>query len=215
MLVYAGVLLLCLAGAPALATEEPQYELIRTYPEFELRRYEPHLVAEMQVSGDFDGVGSTAFRVLADYIFGNNRKRESIEMTAPVSQRPSDGEEGEEIGMTAPVKQQPASEGESYVVSFVMPARYTLDTLPEPLDERIRIREEPGQLVAARRYSGRWTHANYQDNLETLREGLARADLRPVWAPVYARYNSPFSLWFLRRNEVLIEVEAPESIELR
>ncbi len=197
---------------PALAIEEPRYELIQTYPEFELRRYEPHLIAEMRVSGDFDGVGNTAFRVLADYIFGNNRRREDIEMTAPVSQRSS---ESEEIGMTAPVKQQPAAADGSYVVSFVMPARYTLDTLPEPVDERIQIREEPGRLMAARRYSGRWTRANYEDNLKALREGLAQTGLRPIGAPVYARYNSPFSLWFLRRNEVLVEVQEPESREPR
>jgi hypothetical protein len=212
MLVYAGVLLLCLLGGPALAIEEPTYDLLSSYREFELRRYSPHLVAEMEVGGDFDAVGSTAFRVLADYIFGNNRRRERIEMTAPVSQRAS---EGEKIGMTAPVTQRSAEGGNSYIVSFVMPARYTLDTLPEPVDGRIRIRQEAGSVMAARRYSGRWTQANYEENLKALREGLARADLRPIGAPVYARYNSPFSLWFLRRNEVLIEVQAPESRDPR
>jgi hypothetical protein len=195
-----------------LAIEEPTYELVSSYPEFELRRYSPHLVAEMEVSGDFDAVGSTAFRVLADYIFGNNRVSERIEMTAPVTQRAS---EGETIGMTAPVTQRSAEGGDRYIVSFVMPARFNLDTLPEPVDGRIRIREEAGRLMAARRYSGRWTRANYDENLKALGEGLARADLRPIGAPVYARYNSPFSLWFLRRNEVLIEVQAPEQRELR
>jgi hypothetical protein len=151
-------------------------------------------------------VGNQAFRILAGYIFGDNRRREKMEMTAPVNQRPAT-EDGENIGRAAPVTQESGAGDRAYVLSFVMPSRYTLETLPEPVDSRVRLGREPAKLMAVRRYSGRWTWANYRKNEGALLRALAGAGLRPVSAPVYARYNSPFSLWFLRRNEVMVEVE--------
>lgn len=202
---------LLLAGANAVAIEEPKYEVVKTYPGFELRRYAPYVVAETEVTGDFDEVGNKAFRILADYIFGNNRAQAKIEMTAPVNQRPA-AADSEKIGMTAPVMQRPKDETDAdiFVLSFVMPSRYRLETLPEPADPRVRLREEPAKLMAVRRYSGRWTQANYSENEVLLLGAVDKAGLRPAAAPVYARYNSPFSLWFLRRNEVMVEVEASE-----
>ena len=123
---------LALVGANAMAYEEPTYQVVQTFPEFELRRYEPYLVAQTQVTGDFDEAGNKAFRILAGYIFGDNRRREKMEMTAPVNQSPAAGE-GEKIEMAAPVTQESAARaGESgnYVLSFVMPSRYTWETLP-------------------------------------------------------------------------------------
>jgi hypothetical protein len=205
---------LLLAGANAMAIEEPGYEVLKTYPEFELRRYAPYLVAETEVTGEFDQVGNRAFRILAGYIFGNNRSQEKMAMTAPVNQRPTVAE-GEKLAMTAPVSQRPkegAGQG-TYVLSFVMPSGYTLDTLPEPLDPRVRLREEPARLMAARRYSGLWSESNYQANEVALLAAVERVGLTPVSAPVYARYNSPFSLWFLRRNEVMVEVSESRDVE--
>lgn len=214
-----GIGLWLLGVTPAMAIEEPTYEVVRTFPEFELRRYPPYVVAETEVEGPFDEAGNQAFRILADYIFGNNREATKIAMTAPVSQRPADS--GERIEMTAPVVQRPAgvesgtaggismrgTEGETFIVSFVMPSRFTLETLPVPTNPAVRLRSEPGKLMAVRRYSGRWTEAAYRDNESRLLDALADADLTAVAAPVYARYNSPFSLWFMRRNEVMVEVE--------
>ena len=201
--------LLLLAGANALAIEEPSYQVVQTYPDFELRRYAPYLVAETEVSGDFDKVGNRAFRILAAYIFGENRGQRKMEMTAPVSQRPV-ARGGEKIEMTAPVTQRPTggTGADTYVVSFVMPSGYTLDTLPEPLSPRVRLRQEPAKLMAARGYSGRWTKSNYREHESELLAAVERVGLTPIGAPVYARYNSPFSLWFLRRNEVMVAVEA-------
>lgn len=191
-----------------MALEEPEYRLVATYPEFELRRYAPYLVAETEVRGDFEQVGNHAFRILADYIFGNNRAHERMAMTAPVNQRPA---AGEKIAMTAPVAQEARGEAaDTYVLSFVMPSRYTLETLPEPLDPRVHLRAVPARLMAARRYRGRWTEANYRAHETALLKAVETAGLRPEpAAPVYARYNSPFSLPFLRRNEVLVEVAEP------
>jgi hypothetical protein len=202
---------LLLIGVNVIATEEPKFEVVKTYPEFELRRYQPYLVAETEVTGEFDEVGNQAFRILAAYIFGENRSLAKMEMTAPVNQRPAAGD-SKKMEMTAPVTQR--SKGgdgsDSFVLSFVMPSGYSLDSLPVPLDPRVSLREEPAKLVAVRSYSGRWTEANYRENESVLLAGVERAGLTPVAAPVYARYNSPFSLAFLRRNEVMVEVEGAE-----
>ena len=87
-----------------------------------------------------------------------------------------------------------------------MPSGYDLDSLPVPLDPRVVLREEPARLMAVRSYSGRWTEANYRENESLLLAAVEKAGLKPVAAPVYARYNSPFSLPFIRRNEAMVEV---------
>lgn len=209
-MVYLSGILLLLAGVNAMAIEEPAYEVVETYPEFELRRYAPYLVAETEVTGSFDNAGNQGFRRLAGYIFGNNQGERKIEMTAPVNQRPAD-EGGQVVEMTAPVTQRALENGASrrFEIAFVMPKRFTLETLPRPTDPSITLREVPERLLAVRRYSGRWTERNYRENERALLSAVRAAGLTPVSVPVYARYNSPFSLWFLRRNEVMVEVERP------
>ena len=198
-----------------MATEEPSHRIVASYPGFELRQYAPYLVAETVVDAGFDTAGNRAFGILADYIFGKNRGEKKIEMTAPVTQQPAGGgtRQGQKIEMTAPVTQQPAAAttgtattADRYVVSFVMPERFTLETLPEPVDPRVELRAVPERLMAVRRYSGRWTRQNYREEEGQLLAALRERGYEPVGAPVYARYNSPFSLWFLRRNEVMVEV---------
>ncbi|MDF1563790.1 MAG: heme-binding protein [Deltaproteobacteria bacterium] len=201
--------LLAAAGAAeAMAIEEPRYEVLAEQEGWELRRYAPTLVAEVEVEADFEEAGSRAFRTLAGYIFGKNTRDEKIGMTAPVSQQAA----GERIGMTAPVTQQ-AREGR-HVIAFMMPARYTAETLPAPVDPRIVLRELPARLVAVRGYSGRWTAEGYQENEARLMTALDAAGLVPAGAPTWARFNSPYSLWFLRRNEVQVTL-AEESPGLR
>ena len=205
--ICAGIVLL-LAEGEAMTVEEARYQVIRQFETFELRRYDPQLLAETEVTGNFNEVGRQAFRILADYIFGNNRQQQKIPMTAPVGQQPV---AGEQIAMTAPVTQTPKAGADgTYVFSFVMPARYSPKTLPQPLDPRVRIREAPARLVAARRYSGTWSKVHYREQEAILLQAVAEAGFATRGAPVYARYNSPFSLWFLRRNEVLLEV-APKA----
>ncbi|NEX19599.1 heme-binding protein [Thiorhodococcus mannitoliphagus] len=185
-------------------SKEPSFEVVHTYPMFELRRYEAYLVATTEVTGDFDKVGNEAFRVLADYIFGNNQSKTKMAMTAPVNQQPA---EGEKIEMTAPVTQRPSGPHEDrYLLSFVMPSGYRLDTLPTPNNPRVTLHEEPARLMAVRRYSGRWTYSNYEDNRRILLMAVEEAKLKAIGDPVYARYNPPFTPWFLRRNEVMVEI---------
>jgi len=203
-------MLLTFWGGQAMAIEEPAYEVVREGPGFELRRYPPQRLAETEVQGRFDKVGGKAFGILADYIFGNNQAAEKIAMTAPVTQRPaaSDGERaGTRIEMTAPVTQRAAgTEADGYLISFMMPERFTLETLPRPNDPRVTLREQPGRLMAVLRYSGGWGESRYRTHEAQLLEAVRAAGLTAIGEPIYARYNSPFSLPFLRRNEVMVEV---------
>ena len=192
---------LLLVVEDSMAIEKAKYTVVEKEGNFELRQYEPYLVAETMVEGDFDTVGNEGFRRLFDYISGRNRKQQPISMTTPVSQKP----ESEKISMTAPVNQ--VRVGEKYRITFVMPAQYTLDTLPEPLDTRVKLKAVPGQLIAALRYSGTWSKERYKEKRIRLQALMQQKNLEPAGEPIFARYNPPFMPWFLRRNEVLIPVE--------
>lgn len=184
----------------AMALEEAKYKVLEKDEVFELRQYEPRIVAETFVEGDFSKVGNVAFRRLYDYISGNNLKREEIAMTAPVTQETN----SEKIAMTGPVGQEPAKG--KWRITFVMPTQYSMETLPKPLDSEVTLREEPGRLMAAIRYSGSWSQERYIEREVRLRDWIEAQGLQQIGEPVFARYNSPFMPWFLRRNEVLIPV---------
>lgn len=190
-----------ISDGEAVAIEKAKYDVVEQSDDFELRRYAPQIVAETIVDGDFDDVGNEGFRRLAAYIKGENRKRQSISMTGPVSQ----SEESEKIAMTAPVNQQKA--GQRWRITFMMPSEYSMETLPEPMDERIALKQVPGQLVASLRYSGTWSRKRYEEKRAQLMSILLERGLKPLSEPIYARYDPPFMPWFLRRNEVLISVE--------
>jgi hypothetical protein len=197
------MILLCpvIDATETMAIEKATYTVLEKDGPIELRQYEPQVVAETFVQGDFQEVGNEGFRRLYGYISGNNQKKESISMTAPVSQEAA----SEKIAMTAPVSQEKA--GEKWRIAFLMPSEYTLETLPEPVDSRVFLREIPGQLMAAIRYSGRWGREHYEEKKTQLLEWIVSRGLKSIGEPVFARYNPPFMPWFLRRNEVLIPVE--------
>lgn len=210
-LLFVTFILLCAVGA-AFAYEQPKFEIAKKYYGFELRRYAPYVVAETVVSGSFGEAGNRAFRILFKYISGDNFKKTEIPMTAPVNQSPAK-ESGEQIEMTAPVEQTPdRNNSDSYVVSFIMPSKYTLETLPMPADTRIKLRQVKSRLLAARTYSGTWSEKRYRENEAALLEAAKAAGLTTVGEPIFARYNSPFTLWFLRKNEVLVEVKEERDI---
>ena len=197
------ILLLLLTGATtAMATEEAPYTVIKTDDIFELREYAPQVLAEIIVDGDLEGAGNKAFRPLFRYISGDNKSRGKIAMTAPVSQE----QKGEKISMTAPVSQQ--SVQGKWAVSFMMPASYTMETLPTPDDPNIKLRQVPARRVAAVRYSGFWSEEKYLLHKEKLEKWIKDNRYTVTGEPVWARYNPPFTLWFMRRNEILIPVTA-------
>ena len=185
-----------------MAIEEAKYTVVTREDNFEIRDYAPHVVAETVVEGDLEGAGNEAFSSLFQYIAGNNQRQDKVAMTAPVSQEPG----GQKIDMTTPVGQQRLEE--KWVVSFMMPASYTLETLPKPLDPKVTLRQVPARRLAAVRYSGFWSEEGYLRHKAALESWIEKKrGLKAVGEPIWARYNSPFSLWFLRRNEVLIPIE--------
>jgi hypothetical protein len=92
---------------------------------------------------------------------------------------------------------------------LMMPSEYTLETLPEPIDERVTLKKVEGKLVAALKYSGTWSKKRFEKKRERLESLTQERDLISIGEPVFARYNPPFMPWFLRRNEVLITVYEP------
>jgi hypothetical protein len=184
-------------------TEQQPFEVVRRYPGFELRRYPAHVVAQMTVTSSFDRAGNIAFRSLFGYITGQNRSQSSIAMTAPVVQSVATSEK---VAMTAPVVQRATGDGE-YVIAFVLPAAMTADTAPIPTNPDVEICTIPTSLAAAKEYSGRWSQSSYQRHCADLLDAIAAAGLRPVGAPRFARFDPPFKPWFLRRNEVLVDVQ--------
>lgn len=184
-----------------MALEEPKYSLIASIGAVELRLYAPYMVAETLVTGaaDESQAANLGFRRLFSYISGNNLAKESIAMTAPVQQPVS-----RKIAMTVPVQQMPGDEG--WLISFVVPGEFDFDTVPTPGNPEVKIRAIPERLMAVLTYAGRWTMQNRQQHSRELLDTLEEADIKVLGVPVYASYNSPFSLPMLRRNEIMVEV---------
>ena len=185
-----------------MAIEEATYSVAKKDNQFEIRDYAPHILAETVVEGTLEEAGNKAFNRLFRYISGDNRARNKVAMTAPVSQEST----GEKIKMTAPVEQQRVQE--RWAVSFMMPATYTLEALPAPDDPKVTLRQVPARRIAAVRYSGFWSEKNYLQNKLELESWIHEQGLTIAGDPVWARYNPPFTPWFLRRNEILIPVDA-------
>jgi hypothetical protein len=169
-----------------MATEEAAYKVVETDGRFEIRDYAPHILAETVVDGSLEDAGNSAFGSLFQYISGDN------------------GTHGK-VAMTAPVGQQPAQE--KWAVSFMMPATYTLGTLPAPADPKVTLRPVPARRVTAVRYSGFWSQARYLKFKAELESWIRAKGLTVAGDPIWARYNPPFTPWFLRRNEILIPVD--------
>ena len=206
-----GVVSLGAEGCAFLANvKEPAYAVVDSDGEFEVREYAPRVVAETEVSGTWNEAGNAGFRRLADYIFGKNKGRTKIAMTAPVAQR-SRGDEGARIAMTAPVGQR--HNGDTWTVSFTMPDGETLATLPVPDDNRVILRNVPAQRVAVARFSGRWTDANIAEHTESLRAWARARGVGIFGEPEVNRYDPPFRPWFMRRNEVWFAVDNRETTE--
>lgn len=213
-LLSAALVVSVLAGIAAIAPtvyartiETPRYKV---EPEaeasgFEVRRYEPRLVAEVEVQGDAERATNAGFRILADFIFGNNTAQAEIAMTAPVEQTRS-----ETIAMTAPVDRTASSQApDTWVIAFTMPSKYTRETLPRPNDSRVQIREIPGKRYAVLRFNGAPREAVVAQRMADLIVAVDAAGLERTGAtPTYARYDPPWTLGLLRRNEIFVELVA-------
>ncbi len=205
-----GALLLSLLSVTSvLAYEEPAYRVVAQADGIEYRRYQPYLVAETVVAeGERNRAANVGFRRLFDYISGANVDQAKIDMTTPVQQQPT----GRNIDMTTPVQQSPAGDG--WTVAFIVPREFTLQTVPRPTDPAVAVREVPAQLRAVLRFSGRWTERNVNEHKVALTDRLAAAGVEAHGAIMTAFYNAPFSLPFMRRNEVMVVVdELPAAVQ--
>jgi hypothetical protein len=189
-----------LIGAPAMAVEEPAFKTVAKDGDFEIRDYPALVVAEVTVTGDQSAAANNGFRLLAGYIFGGNKKRQAIAMTAPVAQQQA----GETIPMTAPVSQTQADG--AWTIRFTMPSAYALDTLPTPNDPRVHLRATPPARFAVVRFSGVAGAANVQAKTADLTAWIKTRQLRAEGPASLAQYDPPWTPWFMRRNEVMIPV---------
>lgn len=197
--------LLTLPGV-AMATEEPEYTILNQVDDFELRRYDPQIVAQTWVTGDQKQAGNKGFKILADYIFGNNTApsggSSKISMTAPVKMQPKAGTSAK-IAMTAPVAMQ-ESDGK-WRVRFVMPSQYTMQTLPKPNNSEVSIIEVPAKTYGVIKFSGLVGEEKVATKTAQLKEWMQNLNI--VGTPEMARYNPPWTLPFMRCNEIMIEYQ--------
>lgn len=188
----------------ASATEEPPHQTLVKDGKYEIRQYEPTIVAEVEITGDMRRAGNSGFRPLADFIFGNNKARSKIDMTAPVTRVKS-----EKIAMTAPVTR--TLNDDVWTVAFVMPDEWTMDTLPIPNNSDVKIREVPGELLATIKFSGVARERVFDQKRAALEDWLFEQGYQAIGAPRYAGYDAPYVPGPFRRNEVMIPViERPE-----
>jgi hypothetical protein len=190
---------------PVMAIEEPDFTVIDTRGGVEFRKYEPFILAETLIknANSRSSANNAGFRRLFKYISGENTQQEKIEMTAPVIQS---GEiaKGEKIEMTAPVQQSETEDG--FLVAFVLPFHFTMDTAPIPDDPTISLRLTESRMMAVKSFSGRWTENNFKKYENQLMTELEQVNMKIIGEVEFAAYNAPFTLPFMRRNEVMVEI---------
>jgi SOUL heme-binding protein len=204
------ILLAVLTASVAMAIEEPRYEVIEKSGDIELRAYAPMIIAEAVVDGTLDQASNQGFRLIADYIFGGNIAKsgaagEKIAMTAPVTIESKSEPQSQKIEMTAPVTVEPKEGADNkWRIHFVMPSKYTLATLPTPKNSRVTLREMPAQKSAVMVYSGFNGEEKLKQKTAALQSWMSERKLVATSAPQLARYDPPWTLPFMRRNELMI-----------
>ena len=206
---YLAVFALCALGFQALGIEEPKYRVLEKSKSFELRAYEPMIIAEVFVDGNMKQASNRGFRLIADYIFGNNSVSnggsEKIEMTVPVTMEP----QSQKIAMTAPVTIEAegadVKQAGQWRVHFVMPQAFDMNSLPKPNNPRVKIKAIPERNYAVMQFSGFSGAAKVEKKTQALVDWMKSQNLTPKGRPELARYNPPITPPFLRRNEVMVE----------
>jgi hypothetical protein len=187
------------------SSETPKYTILESEGDKEIRSYPSYVVAQTTVTGEFKDAQGDAFRILAGYIFGKNQKKQKLDMTTPVRQEKA--MESEKISMTAPVMQSQSPSG--LVMSFMMPSKYSMSDLPTPLDERVVLKEVPATTFAVIRYSGLGSQSTNTEKASELKDWLiAQKKYQVTSEPSFAGYDPPWTLPFLRRNEMMFEIKA-------
>jgi len=208
LIVITAIVLIALPGLAMVGpivsnVERPDYDVVSSVKNIEIRQYAPMVIAEVGIRGEREKAIGEGFRLLADYIFGNNRVQQDIAMTAPVQQQAN-----RKIAMTAPVQQQASNN--MWKVSFVMPSEYSIDNLPKPNNQQVILREIPEKKYIAVRFSGINSNENIAQHEQKLVQHIEANQIQVIGAPKYAFYNPPWTLPFMRRNEIMIEIDDRE-----
>lgn len=211
LLIPASIGLFAALSAPTDAADEPPHAVVFRDGAIEFRDYAPQIIATVEVGGSMARAGNSGFRPLAGYIFGGNTARdgegaEEIAMTTPVTQARS-----QEIAMTTPVTQSDSGNG-AWQVSFIMPTRWTMDTLPIPDDPRVALEEVPARRLAVIRFSGGASDSRFEAKAAELSAYLSDTGQVMIGTPIYARYDPPWVPTPFRRNEVMIEIQGERSV---
>lgn len=186
-----------------MAIEKPKYTVLKKEGKFEIREYEDQILAEVEIQGEWGTVLNRGFRILAGYIFGANKAKAKIAMTAPVTEQR--GYQKEKIPMTAPVTASKVSE-KRHKISFMMPSKYTMDTLPEPDSEEITFRKLGKHKAAVIRFSGYLREKLLEKKSEELKHWLNKEDLTATSEFISAQYNPPWIPGLFRRNEIIVHI---------
>ena len=203
-LVLASIIFSNIFFNPAMATEEPEFKLISEEAEFQIREYDPKIIAQVEVEGDFDEASSMGFKLLADYIFGNNLldgTSKKISMTTPVEMTPL----AENLLMTSSILDDQINN--KWSINFVMPQEFSLDTLPKPNKSQVNIIEVPKEKYAVIVFSGLVRESSYAEKAELLSNYLEENSFKQQGAIKIARYNPPWTLPFFRRNELMVKID--------
>lgn len=201
------LILFLLVGQQAMAIDEPKYNLEKKEGNIEIRHYSDSVVAEVKVQGTREEAVSIAFRILFNFISGNNLVQKEIKMTAPVSQQKS----SEKIPMTSPVTQH-KNDTNNWTVAFYMPSDMTYEKTPKPKDSRIQIKKITGDKVAVIKFSGFHSDSNFSNHEKKLKQYLDERGYKYKSVPTLAYYDPPFTPWFLRRNEVMYTLVSGSTI---
>jgi len=189
---------------PAMATEEPDFKILSEEGEFQIREYDQKIIAQVEVEGDFDEASSKGFKLLADYIFGNNLldgESKKISMTAPVEMSPL----AENLLMTSSIMDDQINN--KWSINFVMPQEYSLDTLPKPNNPQVNIIEVLSEKYAVIVFSGLVRESSYAEKVEMLSNYLEKNGLKQQGIIKIARYNPPWTIPFFRRNELMVRID--------
>ncbi|CAN5563317.1 heme-binding protein [soil metagenome] len=196
VIVFAAAAMFAVSSEALAKYEEPTFSVVEKDGAFEIRDYPSVIAAEVSVSGSAEPAANEAFKIIAGYIFGKNVSKKKIAMTVPVTEKVS----SEKIAMTVPVTTD--RQEKSMTMRFYMPASYTLDTLPEPIDKRIKLVTLPAARYAVTKFSGLGSEKNCLQHEKLLEEFMKKKNLASSERPLRAFYNAPWTLPFMRRNEI-------------
>jgi effector-binding domain-containing protein len=185
-LITRALIVLLILNTNIMANEQPDYTVIKKDNGFEIRQYTNFLTATVETEGERDDAIGKGFRILFKYISGENKNKESISMTVPVMQK--------------------SSGNNKWSISFVVPKKFNLQNVPQPDNQSVKIKNNPDLKVIVITFSGLFSNENIKENEAKIRNYIKEKGLKIEEPAIYAGYNSPWTLWFLKRNEVLFKL---------